>query len=272
MKPSTISRLISRLDWSCHYYGIPMTVLSVAARLAGHVGWDFGSRPEFLAFKDRAIDRRFCISTVGKVATCDLDVAQSQQEHAIQCQPTSSLDLAILLSCLIQQADLRAFTCVDFGSGKGRAVLMASEFPFRSVVGVEFSAALHQIACKNITAFQSPLQMCHDVTSLCQDAAEFRLPDGPIMAFFFNPFDAVVLKRVLGNIEASVEANPRDVLCIYHNPVHRELFDDSPFWNELKGWPIEEEQWAIFRARDQALQAQDSQIVERPELLIGSPR
>lgn len=271
MKPSTMSRLISRLDWSCHYYGIRMTVLSVAARLAGHFGWDLGSRPEFLAFKDRALDRRFCISTVGKVATSDLDVDKSRQEHAIPYQPTSGLDLPILLSCLLQRADLRAFTFVDFGSGKGRVILMASEFPFQAVTGVEFSAALHQIACKNITAFQSPLQMCHDVTSICQDATEFRLPDGPIMAFFFNPFDAVILRRVLDNIEASVEGSPRDVLCIYHNPVHRELFDDSPFWNELKGWPIEEEQWAIYHAGDQALQAQDSQIVERPESLIGSP-
>ena len=266
-----MSDLMRRLRWSCHYYGIPMTALSIAARFAARAGWDFGSQPEFLQFKDRAIDRRFRISTVDKVATCDLDVAQSQQEHAIQYQPTSSLDLAILLSSLSQQADLREFTFVDYGSGKGRVILMASEFPFRSVVGVEFSAALHQLACENIKTFRSPHQMCRDVTSGCLDAKDFRLPDGPVIAFFFNPFDGVIMNRVLSHIEESVDRNPRDLLCIYHNPVHRHLLDDSPFWNELHGWPIEEEQWAIYHSGDEVLQAQDSQIVERPELLIGSP-
>lgn len=253
-----MSHLMNRLDWSCHYYGIPITVLSAAARLAVCVGWDVGSRPGFLAFKDRAIDRRFCISTVGEVATRNLDVDESQQEHAIQYQPTSSLDLAILLSCLLKRADLREFSFVDYGSGKGRAILMASEFPFRSVVGVEFSATLHAIACENIAGFRSSLQMCRNVTSICQDAADFHLPDGPVMAFFFNPFDAVIMSQVLGQIEESVDRNPRDVLCIYHNPVHRELLDNSPFWEELNGWPIEEDQWVVYLHRLQNSDAQDS--------------
>ena len=31
------------------------------------------------------------------------------------------------------------FLFVDFGSGRARALLMASEFPFRKVIGIEFS-------------------------------------------------------------------------------------------------------------------------------------
>ena len=34
----------------------------------------------------------------------------------------------------------RRFTFLDFGAGKGRAVLVAARFPFQSVVGVEYSA------------------------------------------------------------------------------------------------------------------------------------
>ena len=112
--------------------------------------------------------------------------------------------------------------------------------------------------------------MCRDVTSDCQDAIGFRLPDGPVIAYFFNPFDAVIMNRVLSHIEESVDRNPRDVLCIYHNPVHRELFDDSPFWDELQGWPVEKEQWAIYHAGDQALQAQHSQIMEGSGVFIGA--
>jgi len=253
-----MSDLMNRVRWSCHYYGVPMTCLSVAARVTAKAGWDFGGSPAFLDFKDRVIDRRFRIATTGQVPTSELDVAPTQQEHAIQYQPTSSLDLAVLLDCVSRQTDLREFSFVDFGSGKGRVTLMASEFPFRSVAGVEFSAVLHKAACENIATFRSTHQMCRDVTSICQDATDYQLPDGPIVTFFFNPFDAVIMSRVLSNIEKSVERELREVLCIYHNPVHRDLLDDSPFWKEQNGWPIEQQQWAIYRGGEVPIRADDS--------------
>src|SRR3954471_2990982 len=40
---------------------------------------------------------------------------------------------------------------VDFGSGKGRIVILAAALPFRRVIGVEFSAQLHEIAFANAT-------------------------------------------------------------------------------------------------------------------------
>jgi len=34
------------------------------------------------------------------------------------------------------------FTFIDFGSAKGRALLLASEFPFKKIIGVDFSPKL----------------------------------------------------------------------------------------------------------------------------------
>lgn len=248
--------LVHRLRWSCHYYGVVMTALSVTGRIAARCGWNIASHPSFLAFKDRAIDRRFRISTAGQVPTHEFDVDAAQQKHAIQYQPTSSLDLAVLLDGLAREVDLREFSFVDFGSGKGRVILLASEFPFRSVAGVEFSHALHQAACENISTFRSTHQRCRDVRSVCQNAVDFELPAGPVVAFFFNPFDAVIMSQVLGNIEQSINDDLREVVCIYHNPVHRELLDRSAAWQELTGWPIEHGQWAVYRAGDQPAQSQ----------------
>src|SRR5258708_3764329 len=50
----------------------------------------------------------------------------------------------------ILPADLHEFTFVDLGSGKGRALLMASDYPLRRIVGVEFLSDLHHTAKKNI--------------------------------------------------------------------------------------------------------------------------
>lgn len=249
LKVVSMFSVLKRIRWSCHYYGVPMTCLSVVARVAGRLGWEFGSTPAFLEFKDRAIDRRFKISTVGTVRPDELDVDSIRKQHAIQYQPTCSLDLAILLEALSRRVEFGEFSFVDFGSGKGRVLLMASEFPFRSVKGVEFSAALHKTACDNISSYQSHRQKCRDVESICQDATEFQLPDGPVIAFFFNPFDDVIMRRVLDNFQQSIAGNSREIFCIYHNPVHRALLDQSSAWHELSGWPIEQEQWAVYQCK-----------------------
>ena len=245
MRPTFI-----RLLWSCRYYGLSITGLTIFARLASRMGWQFGKTPGFLAFKDRAIDRRFRISTVGVVLPDEMDVDTERREHAIQYQPTASLDLAIVLDELADQVNLNDYSFVDFGSGKGRVILLASEFPFRSVTGVEFSAELHDSATHNINSFSSPRQQCKEVTSLCLDAAEFPVPDGPVVLFFFNPFDDIVMSRVLSNIEASLAIAPRPVVCIYHNPVHRHLLDDSSFWKEQTGFSVEHKQWAVYSGGD----------------------
>jgi predicted RNA methylase len=52
--------------------------------------------------------------------------------------------------------DLHRFSFVDFGSGKGRVLLVASHYPFREVVGVEFSPELQKIAEGNIRSTKAP--------------------------------------------------------------------------------------------------------------------
>ena len=46
--------------------------------------------------------------------------------------------------------DFSQYTFVDVGSGKGRMLFVAAEYPFRRVVGVEFSNQLHVEALENI--------------------------------------------------------------------------------------------------------------------------
>src|SRR5262245_41760695 len=58
------------------------------------------------------------------------------------------VDFADLLRPLIRS--FKDFVFVDLGSGKGRAVMLASRLPFREVMGFEFSQNLHKTAVKNI--------------------------------------------------------------------------------------------------------------------------
>src|SRR5579863_10298253 len=45
---------------------------------------------------------------------------------------------------------IEEFAFIDLGAGMGRAVLLASEMPFREVIGVELNPTLARIARRNL--------------------------------------------------------------------------------------------------------------------------
>jgi SAM-dependent methyltransferase len=110
------------------------------------------------------------------------------------------------------------FTFVDLGSGKGRTLLLASEYPFRRIVGVELIAELHRAAEENIRLYRSATQRCSQIEAVCADACEFVLPATPLVLYLFNPLPEVGLQRVLRNLERSLEQSPRPGWIVYHNP------------------------------------------------------
>jgi tRNA1(Val) A37 N6-methylase TrmN6 len=49
--------------------------------------------------------------------------------------------------------NLDDYTIVDIGSGKGKLLLLASNYPFRRIIGVEYAPLLHEIAKKTSRTF-----------------------------------------------------------------------------------------------------------------------
>jgi SAM-dependent methyltransferase len=119
---------------------------------------------------------------------------------------------------------------VDFGSGMGRVVLYAARCPFREVIGVEFAAELHAAAQDNVRKTESLPERQAPISLYCMDAAEFSIPDGNLICFFFNPFEAPVMEKVVAHLTESLIQNPRDCMIIYVNPLARIVFDDNPRW------------------------------------------
>ena len=138
---------------------------------------------------------------------------------------------AILAGIKIRFED---FVFIDFGSGKGRALLLASEFPFKRVVGVEFSPELHAVAVDNIRKYTTPQQHCKDIDSVCMDFVDFQLPPEPSLLFFFDPCAETTFEIVLNNIERSLREHPREIYIVYVAPsknVH--LLDSAGFLSRL---------------------------------------
>jgi hypothetical protein len=159
-----------------------------------------------------------------------------------QYQPSEPELFRRILKALPDPPD--GFTFVDLGSGKGRTLLMASDYPFRRIVGVELLAEFEAIARQNIARYHGPQQKCFALESQQNDAREFVFPNEPIVLYLFNPFPEHVLRDVLANLQKSLNISPRPVFVIYHNLVHEGMFAESGWLQAEYRTP----QFAIYRA------------------------
>ena len=140
--------------------------------------------------------------------------------------------------------DYGEFTFVDIGSGKGRALLMASEYPFRKVIGVELLPELDHIAQENIRAFPRERQRCSAIESVQGDATEFSFPGEPLVVFLFNPLPENGIRKVVQNLGRSVVEQRRPVWLIYANPVYEHVVLESGAFHKVFGAP----QYSIYQA------------------------
>jgi hypothetical protein len=158
------------------------------------------------------------------------------------------------------------FTFVDLGSGKGRTLLMASEYPFPRIVGVELIAELHRAAQENIRMYHSATQRCTQIEVFCADACEFVLPDTPLVLYLFNPLPEAGLRRVLRNLERSLEQSPRWVWVVYHNPAMNSVLEASRALVKVGGTG----QFSVFRS-EPGFKVAESQGCKDPSWRIHQP-
>ncbi|WP_213806775.1 class I SAM-dependent methyltransferase [Granulicella sp. dw_53] len=128
--------------------------------------------------------------------------------------------------------DWTRFTFVDLGSGKGRALLLASRFPFRRILGVELVLELSAVAAANIARFSADWKRCDRIEARNGDATAFDYPAEPLVIYLYHPFLAPVLKRCLRSLRRSVERHPREVYMVYFNPAFSGVVEKQ--WPELK--------------------------------------
>ncbi len=173
---------------------------------------------------------------VGYIHPTELTLNHPNQVHAVSYGASDPRDFRSAVASL--PIDYANFVFVDFGSGKGRALLLASEFPFKRVIGVEFSEELHRIAEQNINHFSANERHCEDVKSICMDAVDYSFPDDDLVCYFCNPFDAALMTQVVANIRESLLRKPREIFILYYNAKESHVFDQADCFErvETNGW------------------------------------
>jgi len=110
---------------------------------------------------------------------------------------------------------------IDYGSGKGAALIHAHNLGFKEVYGVEFAKELNDTSLENIKKLN--LQNIH---SLNEDATAFMPPKETTLIYFFNPFDEVVMRKVIENILEAKKYFIEDVYIIYGRPTCGALLEE----------------------------------------------
>ena len=214
---SAVGKLIERVRKE----GIGSAFSVVRANLA-HFRW---------RWRDSRFDRRYGVKTSDYILTNDLDVKSEKTILSSEYEPSSERILKFIFDRL--PVDLKRYTFIDYGSGMGRVLLVASEYSFKQVIGVEFSPGLHEIAQANIRRYRNKKQKCFDLTSVCMDAERFEIPKNPCVIYMFDPFRKEIIEKVASNIRQSYLDHPREIIIIYYAPVHREVFDTAAFLKEM---------------------------------------
>lgn len=185
----------------------------------GRIFYLFEYARSYIEERFEAFDARFGTDTSAPVFERD----QKTSVH-FYVATTASIICEILSSLSLQP---NKYVFVDMGSGKGRALLVASEFPFVKIVGIELSESLHRIAQENVNRYKPASQQCAAFDLRCMDALDYSYEDAPLVLFLFDPFGRDILQRIIANLESSLKARPRDAYVVYVYPQYEDLLQNS---------------------------------------------
>ena len=166
------------------------------------------------AFDNLLFDLRHGTSTRAREDLHKSEVESANLEHAVPYVPTQGRVFKALMAAI----DLPpGGVFVDVGSGKGKVLILAAEYDFRKIIGVEFSARLCAIANANIERYSRLRRPAVTPVVHHADIVDYPLSDENVF-FLYNPFHTAVMEAFLARIDQSLRANPRDAWIIYHQP------------------------------------------------------
>jgi hypothetical protein len=245
--PDQLQRLSFRIQWMLRTRGVRSTVVACILKIHRTIHARAAAR-RWSKYWAREFDDEHGVKTEYFISLDDLDV-RDKAEFRTDYQATNPAALHKLLNGL--QISYDDFVFIDLGSGMGRAVLVASEFPFKKIIGVEFSSELHRVAEQNIRNFRNAKQRCHNIELICRDALDYPIPPEKIVFYLYNPFRGPIMQGVLENVQRSLEDSPREILITYFNP-HHDLLEMAPFLEQVQSGFEANNPFAIYRNKDQS--------------------
>lgn len=180
-----------------------------------------------LAVKDgymkHPFDLEFGVRTSGLVAGRHLKTGNRSDRHNTAyfgVAPSILREIIARWRRTKPSAPVDEFTFIDLGAGMGRAMLLASEYSFRAVIGVELNPALARIGRRNMALWRAAGRALAPMHMLHRDALAYKMPAGPCVVFLFNPFGAPVLRKLVQSWSRTFADREGQLDVLYVNDEH----------------------------------------------------
>ncbi len=216
-------RIFHKIRWSIEQRGFAGTAISAAKSLGRKLRPPEKPGPH-------PFDAQHNVTTDGVIPGHDLAVGHANDRFiaGYAAIPPSRFRGAIERWQASSPAyPLDDYTFIDFGCGKGRAVLLASELGFRNAIGVELNSSLAEIAQTNAVTWTAAGKAASPIQIVCGDALELQWPEGPCLVYLYNPFGDQVMRRLAEKMKTHFSQNPTDLEIIYQKPDQAAAFTEG---------------------------------------------
>jgi SAM-dependent methyltransferase len=158
-----------------------------------------------------------------------------------------------VLQKAIAGLNLEEFSFVDLGCGKGRALIMAAQLPFREVIGVELSPLHSKVADNNVKRFAASKHRFSRkvIRVVCANAIDFKFPDSDLLIYMYRPFLSAVVSTLADNLCSFHAETGYRVLLAYSCPLEEDVLSKHPGYIKLKEYQTisVEQSWSLWECR-----------------------
>ena len=181
-------------------------------------------------------DQVYGTETGGLIPRAQLVTGSAADRHVTAYYGVAPSILRALIDRWHQQThparSIEQYLFLDVGAGKGRAMIIAAESPFREVIGLELNPALAAIARDNLAhamtaqparARAAKPDLLAPMILVEGDALAYPLAPLPTLALLFHPFEAAALRAFLRGVETAFAAHPGILDLLYVNAEHLAL-------------------------------------------------
>jgi SAM-dependent methyltransferase len=218
-----VTSVLDKLRWSIQHRGLAGTAEAAAKSLNRRI------RPE-PAPEPHPFDSEHDTNTGGLITGADLASGHPSDRHIegyAAVPPSRFRNILARWQASNPPHAVAEYTFIDLGCGKGRAVLLASEYAFREVVGVELNPSLAATAQANGDLWTAANHTRSPIRIERGDATEMAWPAGPCVVFLFNPFGAVLMQRLADRLVEEFQGRTSDLEVLYYKPEQADAFAKS---------------------------------------------
>ena len=124
---------------------------------------------------------------------------------------------------------------LDYGCGKGRVDFFLSYRAKAKTIGIEYDEHIFWIAQENLENTISRVKP----QFVLENAENFAVPPEVNRCYFFNPFSAEILHKVMARILESYYENPRELFLFFYYPADEYIaylmtVDELEFYDEIE--------------------------------------